>query len=146
MLLAWAAGTAVPVPLFAGLGAAGRFHGGVFGAVYAAFLVGVLGVLPPYGLALAWRDRDHRTPAWVVHLATALVWSALLSCLTSVLLMGLPHGWESALSVRDILLRTGWIAFLVTPSAVGAYAATVAFPAEGGPLGGGPGRRGGRHR
>ncbi|MDX3239030.1 hypothetical protein PV392_25755 [Streptomyces sp. ME03-5709C] len=145
MLPAWAAGTAVPALLFAGLGVAGRYHGGVFGAVYAAFLVGVLGVLPPYGLALAWRARDHRTPAWVVHLATALLWSVVLSCLTSVLLMGLPHGWESALSLRDILLRTAWIAFLVVPSAVGAHAATLAVPAKGGPQGGGPGRRGGRH-
>lgn len=61
--LAWAAGTAVLVLLFAGLGFAGRLRGGVLGTLFPARLVGALGVLPSYGIALAWRNHARRTRA-----------------------------------------------------------------------------------
>lgn len=66
--------------------------------------------------------------------------------MSGVLLMGLPHGRDTVFSLRHTLLHTGGIAFLVVSSAVGAYTAAVTFPARSGPAGGGPGKRGGRHR
>ena len=139
---AWGAGTAVAALLVIGLGLAGSYHGGIIGALLLAGLAGTAGVLPAYGLARAWRARDHRTPGWLVHLAAALAWSATLSLLTSAVLLRLPHGWGTALSWSDVRLRTTWIGAVVTPSALGAYAVTlpVVRSRAGDP------RRGGRHR
>ncbi|GAA4071860.1 hypothetical protein GCM10022233_55950 [Streptomyces shaanxiensis] len=69
-------------------------------------------------------DRDV-TKAWwvglVTSLAVAVLASAALSLLTSILLMGLPHGWETATSWADIRLRFSWIAGVLVPVAVGTY-------------------------
>ncbi|WUD70858.1 hypothetical protein OG937_03775 [Streptomyces sp. NBC_00510] len=66
----------------------------------------------------------------------------IIGALLAAMLLGLPHGWGRALSWSDIRLRTTWIAAVVTPSALGAYAVTlpVVRSRTGDP------RRGGRHR
>jgi len=44
--------------------------------------------------------------------------SAVLTLLTSVLLIGLPHGWTTATSWADVPLRFSWIVRFVVPAAV----------------------------
>ena len=72
-------------------------------------------------------DRDV-TKAWwvglVTCLAVAVLASVALSLLTSVFLMGLPHGWETATSWADIRLRFSWIAGVLVPVVVGTYLVT----------------------
>jgi hypothetical protein len=63
-------------------------------------------------------DRDATKVWWVglaSRVAVAVLASAVLSLLTSVVLIGLPHGWKTATSWADITLRSSWIAgFLVS--------------------------------
>ncbi|WP_189186566.1 hypothetical protein [Streptomyces albiflavescens] len=104
--------------------------------------------------------REGRVPGWIAYLAAAVVWSAALSLLTSMVLMGLPHGWETALSWTDIRLRTTWIAGVLVPAAVGTHLVIRLWQRRRPRMSGGdrpaprtnggdrplPSKRGGRHR
>ncbi|MGY6019914.1 hypothetical protein ACWCQ7_09725 [Streptomyces spinosirectus] len=50
-------------------------------------------------------------------LAAGLLVSVTLTCLASLLLIGLPHGWDTATSWADVRLRLSWIALFVLPAA-----------------------------
>ncbi|AZQ32300.1 hypothetical protein EJ357_01530 [Streptomyces cyaneochromogenes] len=98
-------------------------------------------------------DRDV-TKAWwaglVTCMAVAVLGSVALSLLTSIFLMGLPHGWETATSWADIRLRFSWIAGVLVPVTVGTYLVNRLSHRGRTPTHGadrpGPAERGGRHR
>ncbi|MFJ4337446.1 hypothetical protein [Streptomyces sp. NPDC088915] len=48
----------------------------------------------------------------------AVLVSVVLSLLISAFLFGLPHGWNTALSLADITLRTSWIAGFLVPATI----------------------------
>ncbi|MFE7168604.1 hypothetical protein [Streptomyces sp. NPDC057616] len=50
-------------------------------------------------------------------LAAGLLASAALTCLVSLFLIGLPHGWDTATSWADVRLRFSWIAVFLLPAA-----------------------------
>lgn len=102
--------------------------------------------------------------AWLgLWLAGALVVSLVLSFLCSLVLFGLPHGAETAMSWEDNVLRWSWVARFLIPAALVACA-VVYFswrasaggrdpygpppPMDGGrdPYGPRPPTRGGPHR
>ncbi|WP_432189060.1 hypothetical protein [Streptomyces sp. Tue6028] len=99
------------------------YDGDVLSVLTLALLTSVAGVVPTHALAFAWQARGRRrVPGWTVCLAAAVLVSAALSLLASMVLMGLPHGADSALSWTDIRRRTIWIAGVLVPAAVGTYA------------------------
>jgi magnesium-transporting ATPase (P-type) len=55
---------------------------------------------------------------WIICLAAAAAGTAVLSLMLTMLLMGLPHGWDAAVSWHNIWLRTGIIATVVVPAAL----------------------------
>jgi hypothetical protein len=96
--------------------------GGLPSVVMLACIMSFAGVVPAHGLARRWlTSRDRRTPGWIAYLVAAVLWSAALSLLTSMVLTGLPHGWDTAWSWADIRLRTTWIAGVVVPAALGTH-------------------------
>ncbi|MFJ9537548.1 hypothetical protein ACIRPX_09870 [Streptomyces sp. NPDC101225] len=50
-------------------------------------------------------------------LAVGGLTSVALTCLVSLYLMGLPHGWDTATSWDDVRMRFSWIAFVLLPTA-----------------------------
>jgi hypothetical protein len=50
-------------------------------------------------------------------LAAGVLASAVLTCLASLYLLGLPHAWDTATSLADIRLRFSWIAAFLLPAA-----------------------------
>lgn len=69
-------------------------------------------------------DQDAANVWWrglVRWTAVAVLASTVLSLLISAVLLGLPHGWETATSLADITLRTSWIARLLVPATVVTY-------------------------
>ncbi|MFE4371643.1 hypothetical protein ACFRMN_26035 [Streptomyces sp. NPDC056835] len=69
-------------------------------------------------------DRDATRAWWaglVGRVAVAVLVSAGLSLLTSIVLIGLPHGWETATSWADITLRSSWIAGFVVPVTIATH-------------------------
>ncbi|MFG2793174.1 hypothetical protein [Streptomyces sp. NPDC048419] len=51
-------------------------------------------------------------------LAAGVLATAALTCLASLVLIGLPHGWDTATSSADVRLRFSWIAVFLLPAAV----------------------------
>lgn len=66
-------------------------------------------------------SRNHRIPGLFLCLVAAVGTSMVLSLMASVVLMGLPHAWDTATSWADIRLRTAWIAGVIIPAALAAY-------------------------
>ena len=120
---------------------AGAYNGGFPGVVIWACAASFAGVVPVHGLARWWLMRsDRRTPGWIAYLAVAVVWSAALSLVPTVLLMGMPHGWEAALSWSNFLRRAGWIGGLLVPATLGTHLVTRVWDRSLGT------ERGGTHR
>ncbi|WP_327351060.1 hypothetical protein [Streptomyces sp. NBC_01304] len=95
-------------------------------------------------------DQGSRVPGWLVWLVVAVLGSLAVSLLMSMILMGLPHGWETALSLTDVLLRTTLVAAVLLPAALVGYL-VLSFRARlprrpRGRVGPRPTRRGGLHR
>ncbi|MFC7259089.1 hypothetical protein [Streptomyces lutosisoli] len=122
LTMAWWVGLALSALVLGLLQPTAAYDGGFPSVVMLAFIMSIAGVVPTCGLARRWlTSRDRRTPDWIAYLAAALVWSAALSLLTSVVLTGLPHGWDTAWSWSDIRLRTTWIAGVLAPAALGTH-------------------------
>ncbi|GAA5025475.1 hypothetical protein [Streptomyces siamensis] len=120
---AWWWGVVLTALVLGVLRLTGGYDGDVLSVLTLAFLTSVAGVVPTHALAFAWPARGRRrVPGWTACLAAAVLVSAALSLLASMILMGLPHGAESALSWTDTLRRTTWIAGVLVPAAVGTYA------------------------
>ncbi|MEU6259069.1 hypothetical protein [Streptomyces sp. NPDC047043] len=117
---AWWVGLALAGVVLGVVWAVAGYGGGVVAVVFLACLVSGGGVVPARALALRWVGR-LRAPEWVVHLGTAVVWSCLLSLLTSAVLIGLPHGWDTATSPADIFLRTVRIVDVLVPVVLGTH-------------------------
>ncbi|MFF4254075.1 hypothetical protein ACFY1L_23000 [Streptomyces sp. NPDC001663] len=120
----WWVGFALAVVVLGVVWAVAGYGGGVVAVVFLAGLVSGVGVVPARVLALRWvgrLGRRSRAPEWVVHLGAAVVWSCLLSLLSSAVLIGLPHGWDTATSPDDVLLRTVRIVDVLVPVALGTH-------------------------
>ncbi|WP_406331236.1 hypothetical protein [Streptomyces sp. NBC_00203] len=122
LTMAWWVGLALSALVLGLLQPTAAYNGGFPSVVMLAFIMSIAGVVPTCGLARGWlTSRDRRTPDWIAYLAAALVWSAALSLLTSMVLTGLPHGWETAWSWAGIRRRTTWIAGVLAPAALGTH-------------------------
>ncbi|NUS11511.1 MAG: hypothetical protein HOY69_08930 [Streptomyces sp.] len=59
-----------------------------------------------------------RLRGWIGCLAAAAAGTAVFSLLLTMVLMGLPHGWDAALSWDNFWRRTGITAAVVVPAAL----------------------------
>ncbi|MFE1753738.1 hypothetical protein [Streptomyces anandii] len=117
------AGTAVAALTLGVLGQLTAYAGGFLATLLLAGAVGLAGVLPVHGLA-RWLSRAGAgVSGWPARSAAAVVWSLLLSALASMVLLGLPHGWETATAGKDFVLRAAWIAAVLVPAVLGAHLA-----------------------
>ncbi|MFJ9034927.1 hypothetical protein ACIRQP_42340 [Streptomyces sp. NPDC102274] len=125
MTRAWWVGLGLSGLVLGALWLTGAYSGGFPGVVIGACVASFAGVVPVHGLARWWlMSSDRRTPGWIAYLAVAVFWSAALSLVLTVLLLGLPHGWEAALSWANILRRVGWIGGVLVPATLGTYLVT----------------------
>ncbi|MCX4762232.1 hypothetical protein OG562_14855 [Streptomyces sp. NBC_01275] len=118
----WWVGLALSALVLGALGPMTGYDGNFLSVVMLACLTAIAGVVPTHALVFRWLGkRDRRVPGWIAYLAAAVVSSVALSLLTSLILIGLPHAWETAVSWSDIRLRTTWIAGVLVPAAVGTH-------------------------
>lgn len=122
LTMAWWVGLALCALVLGLLQPTAAYDGGFPAVVMLAFIMSIMRRGPYLRSRPQVADEPCPShPDWIAYLAAALVWSAVLSLLTSVVLTGLPHGWETAWSWADIRLRTTWIAGVLAPAALGTH-------------------------
>lgn len=115
LVTVWWTGVVVAFPALGAVRVAGGFPTPWSWAL-SALLTGSVGVVPAYVVGTRLFGTGGRpVPAPVAHVAASVLWSAVLSLGVSVVLFGLPHGGDTALSWHDIGLRTAWIAGVLVP-------------------------------